>query len=87
MNLHGNLNENYSVSTYSSKDTEEDGYNYMYYQAQGNDEEHYQIQIAITNSDNIKQMQGNIKRIKVKVFYSVGNKEKSIDLSTIIKNT
>ena len=87
MNLLGNLSEKYTVSKYSNQDTEEDGYNYIYYETQGNDEEHYQIQIAITNSDNIKQMQGNIKRIKVKVFYSVGNKEKSIDLSTIIKNT
>ena len=85
MNSPGNLNEKYNVSTYSNDDTEEDGYDYTYYEAQGNDEEHYQIQIALTNNNN--QAKNKIKKIKVTVFYSVGNKEKSIDISTIINNS
>lgn len=79
----------YAISNYQT--TEEEGYNYKYYSFIDENESHYQIQIGLKNCypENIEEEKKEdlIKKIKVVVYYPVGNKEKNIDISMIIQNT
>ena len=67
---------------------EESGYSYIYYLANGENNEHYQIQVGIKNyyptEDNTQDL---IKQIKVRVFYVTGNDVKDIDIGTTVQNT
>lgn len=82
------LNKNYSQSTYTNSSTEESDYEYIYYSLTGEDDEHYQIQIGLQNYyPSSTEQEDLIKKIKVTVFYPVGNMIENIDISTVLQNT
>ena len=81
------LDKNYKKSSKLDSETEEEIYEYTYYTCEGNDEEHYQIQIGLSKNGDETSQQDLAKKIKVTVIYPVGNKEKEIDISTVIENT
>lgn len=83
-----NLSKNYSASTYTNPETEDSNYEYIYYAMTGEENEHYQIQIGLQNYyPSSTEQEDLIKKIKVTVFYPVGNTIKNIDISTILQNT
>ena len=75
------LDQKYTKSTYNNAEYEDEQYEYTYYETQGTNDEHYQIQVGILNNKQASLL----KKVKVMVFYSTGNKEKTIDISTIIQ--
>lgn len=81
------VNEKYNLSDYTNTEKEEEGYNYIYYSAIGDNGEHYQIQIGIKNyypsSDENEDL---IKQIKVRVFYPYGNIIKNVDIGMVKQN-
>lgn len=81
------LNKKYDTSSKVPSETEEEFYEYTYYKCEGNDKEHYQIQIGISKSGDETTKRILVKKIKVTVIYPVENKEKEIDISTVIENT
>ena len=87
-NLSNDIIQKYETSTYTSTETEEDGYSYVYFFTKGEKDEHYQIQVGIKNyyptEDNTQDL---IKQIKVRVFYVTGNDVKDIDIGTTVQNT
>ncbi len=79
------LDKNYKKTSKIDSETEEEIYEYTYYTCEGNDKEHYQIQIGLLKKSDAQQ--DLAKKIKVTVIYPVGNKEKEIDISTVMENT
>ena len=81
------LNKNYTKSSKLDIEKEEEFYEYTYYMCEGNDKEHYQMQIGLFKNNDETNQQNLVKKIKVTVIYPVGNEEKAIDISTVIENT
>lgn len=82
------LNGKYSTSTYTNSETHEENYEYVYYSAIGEDDVHYQIQIGLMNYyPSSTETEDLVKKIKVVVFYPIGNTQKTIDISRVFKNT
>ena len=66
---------------------EEEGYNYKYYLATGENDEHYQIQLGIKNYyPDSSKTEDLIKQVKVRVFYSNGTRIKDIDIGMEVQN-
>ncbi len=80
------LNKKYAKSSYTNKEKEENGYNYIYYSTNGNKNESYQIQLGIKNYyPSSSQKNDYVKEIKVRVFYFFGNSVKDIDIGIVVK--
>lgn len=79
--------QKYETSTYTSTETEEDGYSYVYFFTKGEKDEHYQIQVGVKNyyPDETQNLD-LIKQVKVRVFYPVGDKVKNIDIGMVVQN-
>lgn len=80
------LNNKYTKSSYTNKEKEEDGYNYIYYSTKGSNSESYQIQLGIKNYyPSSSKTEDYVKEIKVRVFYFFGNSVKDIDIGIVVK--
>ena len=86
--LNQDISSKYQTSTYKNTEKEESGYSYIYYLANGENNEHYQIQVGIKNyyptEDNTQDL---IKQVKVRVFYISGDTVKDIDIGMVVQNT
>ena len=81
------IKEKYSESSYKNTEKEEEGYNYKYYLATGENDEHYQIQLGIKNYyPDSSKTEDLIKQVKVRVFYSNGTRIKDIDIGIEVQN-
>lgn len=86
--FNADITSRYAESTYKNIEKEESGYNYKYYLAIGENDEHYQIQIGIKNYyPSSTENQDLIKQIIVRVFYPAGNNIKNIDIGFVVQNT
>lgn len=81
------LNNNYLESSYTLNG--QTGENYRYLSKKGSKDEHYQIQIYLENyyPEDVVNKEDLVKKIKVTVIYPIGNTTKTIDISTLIKNS
>ncbi len=91
--LKTSLDSIYTSSNYNSNiDILEEDYTYAYYTyADDENNVHYRIQVGVLKyfpeSETNPSTDGLVKQVKTIVTYPIGNTTKSINISTVLKNT